>query len=165
MKKPPLQIIGHPGCGKTTLIVEIIEELVKRRFKVGTIKHSAHHHELDKPGKDSFLHREAGGYPAAVATKNQLAVYMTRQPQEDPFNDLAPLFEKTDLVLIEGYISGPGKKVEVWRKELGTTPLVLERDDIEAVVTDDKIETDRPVWPRSDISNLADHICRLADSI
>jgi molybdopterin-guanine dinucleotide biosynthesis protein len=68
-------------------------------------------------------------------------------------------------VLIEGYISGPGKKVEVWRKDLETDPLVLERDDIVAVVTDDKIETDRPVWPRSDISNLADNICRLVDSI
>jgi molybdopterin-guanine dinucleotide biosynthesis protein B len=160
-----IHIVGRQNNGKTTLIIDLLKELKTRGLNVGTLKHSSHVHELDKPGKDSFLHREAGGCPAAVATKNQLAVYMTRRPQENPFNHLAPLFEKTDLVLIEGYISGPGKKVEVWRKDLGTDPLVLERDDIVAVVTDDKIETDRPVWPRSDISNLADHICRLADSI
>ncbi len=160
-----IHIVGRQNNGKTTLIIDLLKELKARGLNVGTLKHSSHVHELDKPGKDSFLHREAGGYPAAVATKDQLAVYMTRQPEENPFNHIAPLFEKTDLVLIEGYISGPGKKVEVWRKELGTDPLVLERDDIVAVVTDDKIETDQPVWPRSDISNLADNICRLADSI
>ncbi len=30
MKLAPIQIIGHPGCGKTTLIIEIIEKLVKK---------------------------------------------------------------------------------------------------------------------------------------
>jgi molybdopterin-guanine dinucleotide biosynthesis protein B len=160
-----IHIVGRQNNGKTTLIIDLLKELKSRGLNVGTLKHSSHVHELDKPGKDSFLHREAGGSPAAVATKNQLAVYMTRQPQEDPFNYLAPLFEKTDLVLIEGYISGPGKKVEVWRKKLGTTPLVLERNDIEAVVTNDKIDTDQPVWKRSNIANLADNICQLAESI
>ncbi len=160
-----IHIVGRQNNGKTTLIIDLLKELKTRGLNVGTLKHSSHVHELDKPGKDSFLHREAGGYPAAVATKNQLAVYMTRQPQENPFNHIGPLFKNTDLVLIEGYISGPGKKVEVWRKELGTNPLVLERDDIVAVVTDDNIDTNQPVWSRSDIASLADNICRLADSI
>ena len=50
----PVQIIGHPGCGKTTLMIEIIEALVDRNISVGSIKHSAHSHELDKRC-DSFL--------------------------------------------------------------------------------------------------------------
>ncbi|MBW2565111.1 MAG: molybdopterin-guanine dinucleotide biosynthesis protein MobB, partial [Deltaproteobacteria bacterium] len=45
----PIHIIGQPGSGKTTLIVDIIKELNKRNIKVGSMKHSAHIHELDKP--------------------------------------------------------------------------------------------------------------------
>jgi len=56
-----IQIIGQPGSGKTTLMVDIIKELVKMNLTVGSLKHSAHLHELDTPGKDSFLHRKAGG--------------------------------------------------------------------------------------------------------
>ena len=84
MKLAPIQIIGHPGCGKTTLIVEIIEELVKRRFKVGTIKHSAHHHELDKPGKDSYMHRQAGAFPAAMMIKDMAAIYLPKNKNQSP---------------------------------------------------------------------------------
>ncbi|MCK5100719.1 MAG: molybdopterin-guanine dinucleotide biosynthesis protein MobB, partial [Desulfobacteraceae bacterium] len=59
----PIHIVGHAGCGKTTLIVDLIKVLVKKNIKVGSLKHSAHVHELDKPGKDSFRHRKAGASP------------------------------------------------------------------------------------------------------
>ncbi len=64
----PIHIIGQPGSGKTTLIVDIIKELNKQNIKVGSMKHSAHVHELDKPGKDSFLHRQAGASPVSMIT-------------------------------------------------------------------------------------------------
>ena len=51
--------------GKTTLLIELVEELTRRGVRVGTIKHSSHSHELDTPGKDSFRHRQAGATPAA----------------------------------------------------------------------------------------------------
>ena len=51
MKKTPVQIVDHPGSGKTTLLVEIINKLTKKGLIVGTIKYSAHPHELDKSGK------------------------------------------------------------------------------------------------------------------
>jgi len=66
----PVQIIGHAGCGKTTLIVELIKGMVKKGIKVGSLKHTAH--ELGKPGKDSFKHRQAGGASASMLT--QMAV-------------------------------------------------------------------------------------------
>ncbi len=157
-----IHIVGRKNNGKTRLIVELIQEMRRRGFRVGSIKHSGHTHELDKPGKDSYYHREAGGEPAAVITADQLAVYLPLRKGDEPIKVLAPLFAGTDLVLVEGYIHGPGKKVEVWRKEIGSRPICHESNDIIAVVTDDAIDTTLPAWPRKDMNIVADGICRLA---
>ena len=157
-----IHIVGRQNNGKTTLIVELLAELKKRGLRVGTIKHSSHEHELDVPGKDSFLHRTAGGAPSAVVTQNMMAVYFSRAVSENPLERLKPVFANVDLVLIEGYIDGPGKKIEVWRKVLGTQPVFTERDDIAAVVTDDPLKTHLPVWPRKDVANIAERICTIA---
>ncbi len=157
-----IHIVGRQRNGKTTLIVELVNEMKQRGIHVGTLKHSSHSHELDKPGKDSFLHRQAGALPAAIATFDQIAVYLPRLPDENPFDKLAPLYKNVDLVLIEGYVSGPGKKVEVWRQKVGKAPLIMEKNNIEAVITDDPIDIDSPVWPRNNITMLVDNILTLA---
>ena len=51
---------GWSGSGKTTLIVKLIPVLIARGISVSTLKHAHHSLEVDKPGKDSYLHREAG---------------------------------------------------------------------------------------------------------
>jgi len=68
------------------------------------------------------------------------------------------LFESCNIVLIEGYIERTGLKIEAWRRDLGTNLLAHERDDIEAVVTEDSIDLDKPVLPRGDIESIADYI-------
>ena len=106
----PFHIIGQPGSGKTTLIVDIIKELNKQNIKVGTMKHSAHSHELDKPGKDSFCHRKAGASIVSMITQEMTAVYlpMKMTPQALLENYCSDI----DIVLIEGWISGPYDKIE-----------------------------------------------------
>ena len=42
-----LHIIGGKNHGKTTLVVELVEEFTRRGMTVGTIKHTHHQHELD----------------------------------------------------------------------------------------------------------------------
>ena len=53
-------VAGWSGSGKTTLLVRLIPELVGRGFRVSTVKHAHHAFDVDRPGKDSFRHREAG---------------------------------------------------------------------------------------------------------
>ena len=151
-----VHIVGRTSSGKTTLIVDLVSEFTRRGLVAGTLKHSGHLHELDKPGKDSYLHRRAGAVPAAVATTDQIAVFLPRASGENPFDRLSPLFSECDIVLVEGYINGPGRKIEVWRESQGSPPLFRERADILAVVTDDPLETDLPIWPRKDIPALVD---------
>ena len=155
-----LHIVGRKNHGKTQLIVELIEQYARRGLRVGSVKHSRHTHELDHPGKDSHRHRMAGAQPAAVVTADQIAVFQPRS-QKDFYQQIAPLYEQCDLVLVEGDIDGPGTKVEVWRQAVGGPCLAQQRPDIAAVISDDQPEVDVPLWPRGNLKLLADHLLTL----
>ena len=156
-----IHIVGRKNHGKTTLVAEIVRELTRRGLAVGTIKHTGHDHDIDTPGKDSYLHYQAGGAPAAVLTASRAAVFMPLPPQADAYSWLSPLYAHCDLVIVEGDLESSSLKVEVWRAEPGTPSLSLEREDITAVVTDDPLETSVPVWPRGDIALIADRLVAL----
>lgn len=136
----PIHIIGQPGAGKTTLIVDIVQELVARNLKVGTIKHTSHAHELDKPGKDSFRHRKAGASPVSMMTREMTAIYLPDTGQMTPRTLLETYYSALDIVLIEGWISGPYQKIEVWRKAVERAPLFLDIPGVTAVVSDDPLD-------------------------
>ena len=73
-----LHIVGRKNSGKTTLIVDLVQLLTKNGCRVGTIKHTHHHHELDTPGKDSHRHREAGAELVGVVSRSMTAVFRPR---------------------------------------------------------------------------------------
>ena len=159
-----IHIVGCKNDGKTTLILELIQELNRRAIKVGTIKHGSQTCPFDTPGKDSYRHKEAGSNPAAIVTQSHAAVFFSRNKGDSIYQQLASLFNDVDVVLVEGDKNGPGKKIEVWRKQIRPMPLCLARNDIMAVITHDAVDEDFPipVWPRSNMVNIADHICLLA---
>ncbi len=154
-----LHIVGGKNHGKTTLIVDLLGELTGRGLRVGTIKHTSHTHDLDTPGSDSYRHRQAGAAPAAIVTSNLVGVFFPRPI--DFYQQLAPLLKGCDVVLVEGHLDRAGPKIEVWRQSLGTPCLAAHRKDILALVTDDPIGVDVPVWPRSDLGSLADRLMGL----
>lgn len=155
--KHRLHIVGRKNHGKTTLMVALVDELCRRGVRVGTIKHSRHVHELDTPGKDSHRHRAAGGQPAAIITHDSVGVFWTRDGCSE-YDRLAPLFADCDIVLVEGDIDAPGRKVEVWRDEVGGECLAKQRDDIVAVISDSSPDVQVPVWPRGSVPLIADRI-------
>ena len=55
-----LGLAGWSGSGKTTLIKNLLPKLKKINFFVSTIKHAPEGFDIDKPGKDSFIHRIRG---------------------------------------------------------------------------------------------------------
>lgn len=136
----PIHIIGQPGSGKTSFVVELIQELKKHQLRVGSLKHSSHAHELDKPGKDSFAHRKAGASPVSMVTREMAAVYLTRTREVTPLAFLEKYYSETDIVLIEGWISGPYPKVEIWRKALNKPPLFSGISHVKALVSNDMLD-------------------------
>ena len=135
----PFHIIGHAGCGKTTLIADLVSVLVKKGIRVGSMKHSSHVHELDKPGKDSYCHRKAGAVPVSMVTEEMSAVYLPRTQEYTPQKLLDIFYTQVDIVLIEGWISGPYDKIEVWRKTVGRPPLLSSVKQVKAIVSDDPL--------------------------
>jgi len=167
----PIHIIGQPGSGKTTLIVDIIKELNKRNIKVGSMKHSAHVHELDKPGKDSFRHRKAGASPASMITREMTAVYLSKTLEMTPQALLEKYYSNIDIVLIEGWISGPHDKIEIWRKAMKRPPLFSNISHVKAIVSDDMLDPEimkqtntRKIrcFKRNEVTQLVDNILKIA---
>lgn len=153
-----IHVVGRKNHGKTTLVVELIAEFTRQGLRVGSIKHSSHVHELDKPGKDSYRHREAGANPSAIITQDMIGITIRREPADDHYAVLAPVMADCDLVIIEGDFDHPGPKIEVWRASVGGTCLANKNAEIIAVVSDDLPDTSVPVWSRKDIAEVTRHI-------
>ncbi len=155
-----IHIVGRRNHGKTTLTVELVRALTAKGYKVGTLKHSSHHHILDTPGKDSYRHREAGGNPACIVTPDITGVFFRTPTKTDIYEKLAPLYEDCDLVVVEGNIDSVGPKLEVWRQERGTPSLALERDDIVGLISDDTPPegVTAPRIPRQDLDAIAEKV-------
>ncbi len=158
----PIHIVGRRNHGKTTLMVELIKRYSSRGIRVGTIKHSSHFHELDREGKGSYQHRVAGANPATIITRGLTGVYLPGLSDEQAYAKLLPLYSDCGLVLVEGDIDRKGVKVEVWRPISNSVPLASERGDIQAIITDHPVNLSIPIWPRSNIDQLADNLLVLA---
>src|ERR1700744_1192131 len=97
-------LAGWSGSGKTTLITKVIPVLVGRGLKIATIKHAHHEFDIDRPGKDSWLHREAGAGEVRAGSSRRGA--LVHELREEPDPSLAELLAKlgaADLVIIEGF--------------------------------------------------------------
>ncbi|OUJ15507.1 molybdopterin-guanine dinucleotide biosynthesis protein B [Acetobacter sp. DsW_063] len=139
--KPPLLmgIAGRSGMGKTTLIERLIPALAALGKTVSTIKHAHHGFDLDRPGKDSFRHREAGAREIMLATGSRWALMHEQQStQEEPdIDSLAGRMEPVDIILVEGFGARLPVALEVWRREVGKPPLWPEHPAVRAVALGD----------------------------
>jgi molybdopterin-guanine dinucleotide biosynthesis protein B len=128
-------VVGWSGSGKTTLIERLIPALQARGLRVSTVKHAHHQLALDRPGKDSYRHAEAGAEEVVLATGGGFALFSRTPPRlEDVLSRLAPV----DLVLVEGFKSYPIPKIEVHRPRLGLAPLWPDMDMM-GVVSDEAL--------------------------
>src|SRR5216117_1856780 len=76
---------GWSGSGKTTLLAALIPELAARGLSVSTIKHAHHEFDIDRPGKDSWRHRQAGAHQVMVASSRRCPDARTaRRPRAEP---------------------------------------------------------------------------------
>ena len=155
-------IAGWSGSGKTTLLEKLIPELTGRGLKVSVIKHAHHGFDIDKPGKDSYRHREAGASEVLLACNERWALmHERRQAAEPTLAELLGHLSPCDLVLIEGFKQEPVPKLEVFRPAHGKSALFRERRDIVAVATDEPLATDLPCLPLNDIPVIADFVMTL----
>ena len=137
---------GYSGSGKTTLIEKLIPLIVARGLSVSLIKHAHHDFDVDRPGKDSYRHRQAGATEILISSSRRWAhMHELRGEAEPKLDQLIKRVSPCDLLLIEGFKREPLPKLEVYRKALGEPVLFPEDKKIVAVASDSPIETQLPV--------------------
>lgn len=153
-----LALVGWSGSGKTTLLTALLPRLIAQGLRVSTVKHAHHGFDLDRPGKDSFRHREAGAHEVLVASGRRWALlHELAEGEEPPLSALLARMAPVDLVLVEGFKSGAGAKLEVYRPALGKPPLWPGQADILAVASNAALAgCDREVLPLDDPDHVAD---------
>jgi molybdopterin-guanine dinucleotide biosynthesis adapter protein len=150
-------LAGWSGSGKTTLVTKVIPVLVKRGVKVATVKHAHHEFDLDQPGKDSWLHRQAGASEVAIVSSRRWAiVHELRDEPEPPLADVLMKLSPVDLVIVEGFKRHRHPKLEVYRAVIGKPLLHPDDDCIVALATDAPLqEAQVPVLMLDDIESIA----------
>jgi molybdopterin-guanine dinucleotide biosynthesis protein B len=154
-------LAGWSGSGKTTLVTNVIPVLVRRGLKVATVKHAHHDFDTDQPGKDSWLHRQAGACEVAIVSSRRWAILheLGQGPQQEPEPPLGDMLEKlsaVDLVIVEGFKRHRHPKLEVYRAAVGKPLLHPDDNCIVAIATDAPLPgAQLPVIMLDDIETIA----------
>ncbi len=151
---PVVSLIGKPNCGKTTLLENLIPMLIRRGYRVGTVKHHVHTFTMDTPGKDTWRHKRAGARAVILSAPAGLAVIRDTD-RDTPLEELINrYFHDVDLVITEGYKKATAPKIEVFNSAVHREPLAA-TDDLLATVSDIPLPRRRlPRFKPDDIKGL-----------
>ena len=161
MNRRVFGITGWKNSGKTTLTERLVAELVRRGWNVSTVKHAHHDFDIDKPGADSFRHRQAGATEVAIVSGKRWALMHELRGEDEPtleaiLSRLAPC----DIVLVEGYKREAHDKIETRRLEArDRAPLSANDPHIVAIAADFAVPGESlPVFDLDDTKSIADFI-------
>jgi molybdopterin-guanine dinucleotide biosynthesis protein B len=155
-------IVGVSNSGKTTLIERLLPLLRARGLRVGTLKHDAHGFDLDRPGKDTWRHREAGAEAVLISGPGQLALMRRLEGPTDPQTLADTYMPDMDLVLVEGYKRFDLPRFEVVRAANSTAP-VCAPEELAGLVTDLPLAYGTvPVYGLDDAETVAQRMLALA---
>jgi molybdopterin-guanine dinucleotide biosynthesis protein B len=153
-------ITGTSGSGKTTLVTALLPLLRGLGLRVSTVKHAHHGFDMDRPGKDSWLHRAAGAEEVMVVSDGRWALlHEIQEHHETSLDAILARMTAVDLVLIEGFREHDLPKLEVYRPSLGKPPFYATDAGIVAVATDEPATVQgRPVLSLTDVPAIANFI-------
>ena len=131
---PAISFIGRSGVGKTTYLEKLITELKSRNYRVGVIKHDIHGFEMDRPGKDTWRHAQAGADVVCISSFEKFALIKKMQ-RDMPLEEIIAKIDDVDIILVEGYKNHSARRVEIFRQDAGREPL-NRPEDLFAVISD-----------------------------
>lgn len=166
-KRPVLGFAAFSGVGKTTLLKRLIPLLSGQGVRIGMVKLSHHHFDIDIPGKDSYELRQAGAGQVLIASTQRWAMVTERMEPAEPVLDelLAHLDQGgLDLILVEGFRHKAFPKIELHRPSLGHPALYMSDPNILAVAADGPLPepTNLPLLDLNDPAGIAGFIRRWA---
>lgn len=134
-------LAGYSGAGKTTLLEALIPRFTAHGLRVSLIKHTHHNFDVDRPGKDSWRHREAGASEVMLVCDQRWAIMHELSGRPEPsFEEQIARLSPCDLVLVEGFKYTPIPKLEIHRPANGKPFIWPENKDVIAVACDAALE-------------------------
>jgi molybdopterin-guanine dinucleotide biosynthesis protein B len=108
-----LSICGYQDSGKTTLVEQLVRALVRKGYRVSSVKHASCRKGVDSKGKDTWRHWQAGSDPVVFSSEIETSVIKhSKTPIEDIVRMVMANYHP-DVIIIEGLKQGPFKKVTV----------------------------------------------------
>jgi molybdopterin-guanine dinucleotide biosynthesis protein B len=157
---PIISIIGKSGSGKTTLLEKLIADIKRRGYRVATIKHHSHvGFDIDKPGKDSWRHAQAGSDHVIVAAPDKVASYRLLQ-RELTLDEIAAEVKDVDIILTEGYKQAGKPTLEIVRAA-NSTEILSNQAQRFALAADIPLELGCPRFDLDDVDSMTDLIVSL----
>lgn len=162
---PALSFVAKSGTGKTTLLEKVIARMTERGWRVGSVKHDAHRFEIDHEGKDSWRLTRAGASPMLVSSPEKMAMVRPNPAGEMPLEELIRRYlTEADIVITEGYKTGPLPKIEVNRTARSEQLLCVDDEGsltderLRAVVSDGTPQVPVPLLSLDDVDAICDFI-------
>ena len=158
---------GYSGSGKTTLVEKLIARFKLEGLRVSVVKHAHHDFDIDRPGKDSWRHREAGAFEVVIASDRRLAkIREFEVPCRPTVHQLLAELVECDWAFVEGFKHADLLKLEVWRAGRDK-PVQYPHDPyVVAIATDDAtalpVATGLPVLDLNDPDAVADYLKQTA---
>lgn len=115
-KRLAVAFTGPSNSGKTTLILKIARKLIhEHHLEVAIIKHdSKDKARFDVEGKDSYKFSDTGA--EVIVTSPNRTTYFSQRHAE--LEDMIRLFDKFDILLVEGLKNLPLPRISVFRESI-----------------------------------------------
>jgi molybdopterin-guanine dinucleotide biosynthesis protein B len=155
---PIISIVGKSDSGKTTLIEKLVPELTRRGYRIATVKHDVHGFEVDREGKDSWRHKQAGAHTVVISSPKKVALIRDVEKDLTLEEIRERLIQDVDLILSEGYKKDVQPKIEIFRKEKHKELLCTKEDNLIAIVSDKKFRVGVSCFFLDDIRGVAEFI-------
>ena len=148
-KRLAVAFTGPSNSGKTTLILKVARKLINEHKKiVAIIKHDpGDKARFDVEGKDSYKFSDTGA--EVIVTSPNRTTYFSKQNKE--LDEMIRLFDKFDILLVEGLKNLPLPRISIFRDSLDSDYFPY----MDALAIDDSIEIQNYNMPNDvDILNL-----------
>lgn len=166
-----ISFVGYSGSGKTTFIVQVIEELKKRGLTLALIKHDAHEFDLDHEGKDTYKFYHSGADIVTIFSKTKSGMMANNDALLKGCTGAAPCVKRiikslpktVDLVIVEGCRESDIPKIGFSRCATNKG-LSMKPSELVALITDevsDEYLSENPdlkVFGLDDVKEVSDYI-------
>jgi len=115
-KRLAVAFTGPSNSGKTTLILKVARKLIhEHHLEVAIIKHDPKDKaRFDVEGKDSYKFSDTGA--EVIVTSPTRTTYFSQRKSE--LEDMIRLFDKFDVLLVEGLKSLPLPRISIFRNQI-----------------------------------------------